>query len=266
MALVTGGTSSRRATRPAGPPVSASSTVPAAVPALSTSARASAPAAGEQVCFFVDASRCFVPADYVWYVPMWPFADYAAARQWQRVDGPAGHAPWHADATMTTQLYVQKVLGFSDLNVITSRRITTDQAHIGIGYRDVNGGVHTAAVVHLVRYERYAGERGTGWEIVGTDDTTFSLEMPTYGASVPSPVTAGGRVSGVDESIRLWVRSLDRVVGSSCCVPAGGERRPWSAQLSFQAAPGTALTVVAATGGHLQAHERFALQGFTAGR
>jgi hypothetical protein len=35
----------------------------------------------------------------------------------------------------------------------------------------------------------------------------------------------------------------------------------WAATVSFTAAPGDVLTIVAQTGGHLQAVERFAIQG-----
>jgi hypothetical protein len=214
------------------------------------------------VCYFGDASPCRVPPDFVWYVPLWPFANYQQARQWVTQGAPNGASPWHADPKATAQFFVQNFLGFQDLGLVTSSKITADQARIGIGYRDPGGTKRTAAVVHLVRYEHYADDKTAPWEVVGTDDTTFSLERPAYGSRVRSPLVAGGHITGVDENIRLWVRSLTGgVVGSYCCQPAGGNNSAWSVKITWRAPAATPLTVVAVTGGHVQAHERFAIQG-----
>ena len=75
--------------------------------------------------------------------------------------------------------------------------------------------------MHLIRY-------GSGtvvpWEVVGTDDTNFSLDVPAYGAKVASPAPVGGRITGVDENIRVTVQQLhsNGTLGVTCCVPAGG--------------------------------------------
>jgi Immunoglobulin-like domain of bacterial spore germination. len=98
--------------------------------------------------------------------------------------------------------------------------------------------------------------------VVGTDDTTFTLTTPRYGATVSSPLTVGGRVTGVDESIRVTVLGRSaRPLGEHCCLPAGGERRPWSAKLRFSPPEerDDLLTVVASTGGHVADVERFAI-------
>jgi hypothetical protein len=135
-------------------------------------------------------------------------------------------------------------------------------ARVHVGYRNAEGGSGTlvAAVIHLVRY-------GSGpdapWEVVGTDDTDLSLTKPAYGAAVGSPLTVGGRITGVDESIRVQVRHPGSAapIGERCCVGAGGSDSPWSARVSFTARTGRTLTVVASTGGHVAAVERFAVTG-----
>jgi hypothetical protein len=141
---------------------------------------------------------------------------------------------------------------------VVARSIKGDDARISVGYESPEGKSSVAAVLHLVRI----GE-GTNapWEVVGTSDTTLTLDRPRYGASASSPLTVGGRVTGVDESIRIAVRqpSSERPLGSFCCVPAGGEQQTWSAQTSFHGATDQALTVVASTGGHVQDVERFAI-------
>jgi hypothetical protein len=99
------------------------------------------------------------------------------------------------------------------------------------------------------------------WEVVGTIDSTFSLLQPRYGATVVSPLKVSGRITGVDESIRVDVRqpSSSRPIGTSCCVPAGGERQPWSARVTYSGATDPALTIVVSTGGHYQGVEQFAV-------
>jgi hypothetical protein len=69
----------------------------------------------------------------------------------------------------------------------------------------------------------------------------------------------GGLISGVDENIKVQVRTSSSVVGTFCCRPAGGTSTPWSAIVSFRAAAGAVLTIAAQTGGHVAAVERFAV-------
>ena len=55
---------------------------------------------------------------------------------------------------------------------------------MSVGFAGPFGIINHAAVIHLVKY-------GTGWyvpwEVVGTDDTTLTLDHPAYGTSVSSP-------------------------------------------------------------------------------
>jgi hypothetical protein len=194
------------------------------------------------------------------YQPLWPFANYAQAKDWEVNGLPGGHQPWHASAPQTALSFTQFVLGFKDLNTVTSTRYDSLGAHIGVGYHDPNGVARTAAILHLVRF----GPNATSpWEIVGSDDTTFSIEAPAYGSVATSPIKVGGHITGVDESISVTIRQLSSAapLGTSCCTPAGGNHQTWSASVSFTGATDPVLTIAAATGGHLQAVERFAIQG-----
>ena len=228
-------------------------------------AGSSAPGGAPLACLFADAAACRVPAGYVWYVPLWPFSNYAQASQWATVDGPAGHSPWHSDAAATALFFTNNYLGFRDLTVITSTTITADEAHIGVGYKDPNGVKRTSAVLHLVRYERVLGDKTAGWEVVGSDDTTFSLESPAYDSTVTSPVTMGGHITGTDENIHAWVRAATQSapLADKCCLPAGGQNSVWRVTVTFTPRSGP-ITLVASTGGHLIEHERFAIQGVIA--
>ena len=142
--------------------------------------------------------------------------------------------------------------------------VSGGDARVAVGSKRPDGTISTAAVIHLVLF-------GSGqyapWEVVGTDDTTFTVDRPAYGSTVPSPVTAGGTITGVDESIRVTVHTLPAQgpVGAYCCRAAGGTRSPWSASVAFHATPGQVITVAAATGGHAAAVERFAVTGARVG-
>jgi hypothetical protein len=194
--------------------------------------------------------------------PLWPFASLEEVRSWQRSNRSGGHSPWHLDAAQTALSFTSGFLNFKGIDQVTSRKVNGDDAHIGVGARTEGDLTGTAAVVHLRRV-------GTGndrpWEVVGTDDTDLTLTTPAYGSHVTSPVRIGGRITGVDESIRIQIRRASKgtPVGTSCCVSAGGERTPWSARVTFTGTSGQVLTIAASTGGHLAEVERFAVTGVT---
>lgn len=243
-----GGTGSSTAPKPTG------SQQPTPVPTPVKVSRATG--SGDSACFFADA--CDSSRD-TYYEPLWPFAGVDEAKQWVGASLRDGHSPWHTDARATARFFTSGYLGFTDLTVVTTAQVGADEAHIGIGYRDPNGGSHTAAVLHLVRYESTLGDADAPWEVVGSDDTTFSIEQPGYGTAVSSPMTVGGHITGVDEAISVTVRTLSGSVDKVAPVAAGGNDSPWSVTVPFGGKG--VLTVVAVTGGHLIEHERFAIQG-----
>jgi hypothetical protein len=192
--------------------------------------------------------------------PLWPFRTYAEAEDWRATSGD-GHQPWHADAVETASLFTTSYLGFSEIGEITSTDVRADEAWIGVGYRAEAGGTpSTSAVVHLVRFGPHAD---SPWEVVGTRDTTLTLETPRYGTRVSSPATVGGTVTGVDECLVVQVRepSSSAPLGEAPCLPAGGEGFPWQTTVAWSGASDPALTIVVSTGGHAQGVERFAVTG-----
>ncbi|MGW1347359.1 hypothetical protein ACWCOV_40345 [Kribbella sp. NPDC002412] len=192
------------------------------------------------------------------YQPLWPFASVAEAQAWQEAYRSGGHQPWHLDAGQTALAFTTGYLGFSELDRVVSRSVRGSEAWVAVGYHDPNGASSVAAVLHLARIGSGAD---APWEVVGSRDTTLSVERPAYGAKVTSPITVGGRITGVDESIVVEVRqpSSEQPIGRAPGVPAGGENQPWSTRVGFRGATDPVLTVVAFTGGHLQRVERFAL-------
>jgi hypothetical protein len=195
------------------------------------------------------------------YQPLWPFASEKAAAAWQHRYRVGGQQPWHLDAEQTALSFTTGYLGFTEIDKVVSRAIRGDDARITVGYQNSDGSNSVAAVLHLVRI---GGGLDAPWEVVGTNDTMLTLDKPEYGATVASPLNVSGRITGVDDSIRIDVRQLSSAVpiGTYCCVTAGGDLTPWSARVNFRGATDqVALTIVASTGGHVQGVERFTISG-----
>jgi hypothetical protein len=198
------------------------------------------------------------------YQPLYPFRTLDEADAWTRRYATSGDEPWHLDANQTALRFTTEFLRFTEINRVLETRTADDGAHVTVGYTPEDGRSATAAVIHLARF-------GTGpnapWEVVGTDDTTLSLTTPPYGARSASPLAVGGRITGVDESLRVEVRQLSSAtpLGTSCCLPAGGTGSPWSTSVSYSGAFDPTLTVVVSTGGHVQGVERFAVTGVRTG-
>jgi hypothetical protein len=193
------------------------------------------------------------------YQPLWPFANGTQAKQWENVDGPNGHSPWHSDARATALFFVTGYLQFQDITKVTAADVAANRADVSVGYDLPSGTEHTAAVIHLVRF----GDENAPWEVVAAAADNFSITQPSPGEQVSSPMTVAGRITGVDESITVAVRTIDGSVDKVGPVPAGGDNAPWSTTAPFS--EHGVLTVVASTGGHLTAHERFVVVGVTTG-
>lgn len=192
------------------------------------------------------------------YQPLWPFTSEAAAATWQQAYRGGGKQPWHLDPAQTALSFTTGFLRFDEINLVVSRSVHGDEALVSVGYRADQNPPSIAAVIHLARLGQ--GDDAP-WEVVGTRDTTLTLTEPAYGAAARSPLTVGGRITGVDEAIRVDVRqaSTSDRLGTSCCVAAGGQRQPWSVQVAFQGATDPAVVIIASTGGHYQGVEAFAV-------
>jgi hypothetical protein len=189
---------------------------------------------------------------------LWPFADDSEVATWQRAHREGGHQPWHLDPAATALGFAAQ-LGYPSIDRAVRSTVDGRGAYVAVGFRAPDGSLHTAADVHLIKVGAGAD---APWEVVGTRDTTLTLTRPAYGSAVTSPMTVGGRITGVDERVVVTVRAATGDLSSPpAAVAAGGERAPWSVRVDFRAAGGTVLTVAAATGGHLAPVERFAVTG-----
>ncbi|SHL30847.1 hypothetical protein SAMN05443637_12423 [Pseudonocardia thermophila] len=223
-------------------------------PAPTGSAPSASPAADQPL-----PTAPLTPDPATGHLMLWPFADVAAAQAWQQAHRDGGSQPWHLDAEATALGFAQGYLGFAEIDQVTSTEGGDAEAWIGVGYTSPDSGRQvTVAVLHLVRV-------GTGedapWEVVGSRDEYLTVETPAYGAAATWPMTVGGMITGVDESLHVRVLSPAGPVGEFCCAPAGGEKSPWQVTVPRQAERGGDLTVVVWTGGHVADVERFAITG-----
>ncbi|NUP53810.1 MAG: hypothetical protein HOW97_41785 [Catenulispora sp.] len=200
-------------------------------------------------------------------LPLWPFASLDQARTWEASYRAGGTQPWHLDAGQTALSFTQGYLGFTGVDKVLSAVVTNGRdTRVGVGFAAPGdpGRTVTAAVLHLVRY---GPDADAPWEVVGTADTTLTLTQPAYGSVVRSPLTVGGAITGVDESIRVQIRTPAQTapLADRPGLPAGGSGTPWRVTIAFPYPGGPVLTVVASTGGHLAPVERFAITGVRTG-
>ena len=192
--------------------------------------------------------------------PLWPFLTAAQVEEWQAVYAAQGTQPWHLDPELTASAFTTQFLGFTEIDQVLGSTVDGDDAYVTVGYaaEAEGGGLTAAAEIHL---RRFGSGPEAPWEVGGTRDTRLTLDTPDYGSSATSPLTVGGLITGVDESLRVQVRqpSSPAPLGESCCTPGGGEATPWQSTVSFSGATDPALTVVVSTGGHVQDVEAFAI-------
>lgn len=221
-----------------------------------TTTTTSSPSASTTAVPPSSATTSSVPAGLGSYQGLWPFRSAAEVSAWEQAYRARGSDAWHLQAGDTAVRFTTTFLGFADIDSVLGTVTNGTGAHVTVGFHPTSSQSSPSAVVHLVRWG--AGSSAP-WEVVGTDDSSFAMTTPAYGARASSPLAVGGSITGVDESIRVAVRqpSSGSPLGTFCCMPAGGTGSPWAATVSYSGATDPVLTVVAVTGGHVQSDERF---------
>ena len=198
-------------------------------------------------------------------LPLWPFqtADQASAwLQGRRAGTPDPQQ--RSDAAATALAFTREFLGYTGIDQITSATGSATDRLIGLGQVTESGAVLAAATLRLLRF---GPEPDAPWVVVGTQDAASVLARPGYGATVGASFMVGGRITGVDEALRVSVLAPGAgLLGSAGPVGVGGVDQAWSVPVTRAGtAPGSVLTVAVATGGHLFDVEWFAVSGALAG-
>jgi hypothetical protein len=190
------------------------------------------------------------------YLPLYPFSSGEEVARWETSKSLyLGYLN-----PGQTALGFARYLGYTGINEVLGIRSAYDGDHVAVGFTVASAPPHTVAVVHLVRFG--PGD-GAPWEVVGTDDTTLTLTSPPYGSRLQTPLSTGGTITGVDESITVEVfqAGSPTPVADSCCHAAGGTSSPWSVAIPGPLPDHGILIIAAATGGHIAPVERFAVTG-----
>jgi hypothetical protein len=230
-------------------PAAATSTPPPTTPSAPTSSTAPTPTS-------TSSSGSSSPITFSpGHLALWPFTSTGEELDWQSAYASSGTDAWHLDADATAIRFATDYLGFADMNTVTSREAVSGTIEIGVGFGEP--GNATAAVITLER-----SSTSSPWEATGATSSALSITSPTAGAGVSSNITVSGLITGVDENIKVTVRQLGTTpIAESCCQPAGGTNTPWSNSVAVSnAQPGVAV-IVASTGGHLEAVEKFVVIG-----
>ncbi len=121
-------------------------------------------------------------------LPLFPFQTAGEARAWMTAYRAKGARPEFADPGPTALAFA-RFLGYTEVDRVTATTTDAKGAHVSVGSLvPETQQASTAAVVHLVRY---LPRVDAPWEVVGTDDTTFSLTEPAYGARGGVPARRG---------------------------------------------------------------------------
>jgi len=160
-------------------------------------------------------------------------------------------APTGGDAEAAALAFVRS-LGLAQIDLVTGTGANGDQqAQVGVGFRDPDGIERTVAVLRL---RQLGSVSPPSWEVVDSAQSTDSrlrLTDPAAGASVHPPLRISGRLSGVDETVQVVVRSLPAltVLGTADAGPITGTDVPWAATVALSAeSPGPALIEVITSG------------------
>lgn len=182
----------------------------------------------------------------------YPFTSEAAEQQWVAQDGPSKQ-PWVGDPEQLAKTFVASFVQQSGVTDVYARNIADRTATITLG-RTLHDGNRSVPVkvttVSMVRFDK-------AWLVVGASDAEGSLKVtnPKAGQKLTSPAFVAGPGFGVDENVRVDVRTVSGIArtGDVPTVGFGNGTPQWSTTVPFSAPdPRGAVVVVelsAADGG-----------------
>jgi hypothetical protein len=174
----------------------------------------------------------------------YPFTSAAAEQQWAAQDGPSKQ-PWVGDPELLAKLFVASFVQQPGVTDVFARHISGRTATITLG-RTLHDGNRAVPVkvttVSMVRFDK-------AWLVVGASDGGGELKLtnPKPGQTLTSPVVVAGPGYGVDENVRVDVRTVSGIArtGDVPTVAFGNGVPQWSTTVPFVAAdPRGAVVVV----------------------
>jgi len=182
----------------------------------------------------------------------YPFTSEAAEQQWVAQDGPSKQ-PWIGDPELLAKTFVASFVQQAGVTDVYAKHVSGRIATITLG-RTLHDGNRSVPVkvttVTMAHFDK-------AWLVVGASDPDGQLRLtnPKSGQTVTSPAFVAGPGYGVDEAVRVDVRTVSGVArtGEAPTVGFGNGVPQWSTTVPFAASdPRGAIVVVepsAADGG-----------------
>jgi hypothetical protein len=162
---------------------------------------------------------------------LWPFTSASQAAAWGR-----DHADrtWAGDAGAVASRFGQQFLGLSGVDAVAAA--AADRVTLRVGGQPVGE----------VRLARYDVAGGPAWTVVSVSGGDLRVTSPRAGEAISSPTTVTGRITGVDENVRLRLVTAAGKEIATAGAPAGSAV-PWQGPLSWSDTGWTTAAVVGTT-------------------
>jgi hypothetical protein len=172
---------------------------------------------------------------------LWPFTSDNEARSWERSPGPR---TWASDPDQVTRHFVQDFLGITGASttLVSGDCIDCPSQHRPTTVIGVTVGGRRVAAVQLAQVSDAKGP----WTVTGVLGADLTITSPRPGAAVSSPLSVTGRITGVDENVRLRLITATGKEIATAGAPAGSAV-PWQGTLAWADPSWTTAGIVGTT-------------------
>ena len=170
--------------------------------------------------------------------PFFPFTSDAQAADWAAAPGDRA---WADDPVQVAQHLVDDLLALEGVRATRDTCLCDDRAIVTLQAGD--------AAVGRVQLARLGTGSRRPWAAMSVDASAtgqLSVTSPRAGTEISSPLTVTGTVQGVDENVRVSLRTATGTLLAEGGAPAGSEQ-PWSTTLRWTADDWTTGVVTAVT-------------------
>jgi hypothetical protein len=162
----------------------------------------------------------------------YPFTSQVAEQQWEMQDGPTKQ-PWVLDPKLEAKMFVAAFLQQPGVDQDFGSHVSGRTANVTLGRTMHDGGRAIPVKVTTIQLARF----GKAWLVVGASDpnTELRLTTPRSGQTVTSPAVVSGPGYGVDENVRIDVRTVSGVArtGDRPTAAFGNGVPQWSVTVPF---------------------------------
>lgn len=174
----------------------------------------------------------------------YPFTSAAAEKQWAAQDGPSKQ-PWVTDPKLEAKMFVASFVQQAGVDQVVASHLGNRTATVTLGRTFHDGNTSRVVKVTTVTLAHF----DKAWLVVGASDADGQLKLtdPKPGQTLISPAVVSGPGYGVDENVRVDIRTVSGVArtGTLPTVGFGNGVPQWSTTVPFSSAdPRGAVVVV----------------------